>query len=61
MFMNKKFDHFIFSGPIPRTFLGSTLLTCIVHPFISIAAYLNLISSKADLQIIGSVSVLSYP
>ncbi|KAL9713996.1 Dol-P-Man:Man(7)GlcNAc(2)-PP-Dol alpha-1,6-mannosyltransferase [Leucoagaricus gongylophorus] len=48
----KNFDHFLFSGPIPRTFLGSTLLTCIAYPFINIAAYLNLISSKADLQII---------
>ncbi|KAF5359561.1 hypothetical protein D9756_003528 [Leucocoprinus leucothites] len=49
----KNFDHFVHSGPIPRTFLGSTLLACITYPFINIAAYLDLISSKADLQIIA--------
>ncbi|KXN86066.1 putative Dol-P-Man:Man(7)GlcNAc(2)-PP-Dol alpha-1,6-mannosyltransferase [Leucoagaricus sp. SymC.cos] len=48
----KNFDHFVFSGPIPRTFIGSTVLACITYPFVNVAAYLNLISSKADLQII---------
>ncbi|XP_006459540.1 hypothetical protein AGABI2DRAFT_184199 [Agaricus bisporus var. bisporus H97] len=46
------FDHFTFSGAVPRTFLGSAVLASTANPFIIIAAYLNLISSKADLQLI---------
>ncbi|KAF9450061.1 glycosyltransferase family 22 protein [Macrolepiota fuliginosa MF-IS2] len=48
----KNFDHFVFSGPVPRTFIGSTFLAWTSYPFINVAAYLNLVSSTADLQII---------
>ena len=48
-----KYDHKIFPGAVPRTFIGSVLLAWLTAPVIKIAATFGLIDSKIDLQIIG--------
>ncbi|KAK7695295.1 hypothetical protein QCA50_002485 [Cerrena zonata] len=45
------YDHFVFSGAVPRTFIGSVLLAWISTPVIYIANWYGVINSKADLQI----------
>ncbi|KAJ7503176.1 glycosyltransferase family 22 protein [Mycena galericulata] len=46
------YDHFIFPGAVPRTFIGSVLLAWISQPAIYLANYLGLVSSKFELQVI---------
>ena len=48
-----EYDHKIFPGAIPRTFIGSILLAWVSAPVIKTAAALGLIDSKPDLQVIG--------
>ena len=48
-----EYDHKIFPGSVPRTFIGSVLLAWLSTPVIRIAATLGLIDSKIDLQVIG--------
>lgn len=48
-----KYDHKVFPGAVPRTFIGSVLLAWLSAPVIKIAATFGLIGSKMDLQIIG--------
>ena len=48
-----EYDHKIFPGAVPRTFIGSVLLAWVSTPIIKIAATLELIDSKIDLQVIG--------
>ena len=48
-----KYDHKIFPGAVPRTFIGNVLLAWVSTPIIKIAAALELIDSKIDLQVIG--------
>jgi len=52
-FVVTEYDHKIFPGVIPRTFIGSVLLAWMSTPIIKIAAALELIDSKIDLQVIG--------
>lgn len=52
-----QYDHFTFPGAVPRTFIGSVALAWISTPVIQFASWLGLVSTKFDLQIIGS----SYP
>ena len=54
-----EYDHKIFPGAVPRTFVGSVLLAWVSTPAIKIAAALGLIDSKPDLQIIGEYYVMS--
>ncbi|KAJ7658514.1 Alg9-like mannosyltransferase family-domain-containing protein [Mycena rosella] len=46
------YDHFVFSGAVPRTFIGSVLLAWISTPAIYLADYFGLVSSKFELQVI---------
>ncbi|KAJ7736813.1 glycosyltransferase family 22 protein [Mycena metata] len=46
------YDHFVFSGAVPRTFIGSVLLAWISQPVIYVAQSLGLVGSKFELQII---------
>ncbi|KAJ7033374.1 glycosyltransferase family 22 protein [Mycena alexandri] len=46
------YDHFVFSGAVPRTFIGSVLLAWISQPVIYVAHSLGLVGSKFELQII---------
>ncbi|KAK7027254.1 Dol-P-Man:Man(7)GlcNAc(2)-PP-Dol alpha-1,6-mannosyltransferase [Paramarasmius palmivorus] len=48
----QKYDHFTFPGAVPRTFIGSILLTWIATPVIWIASSFNKVHSKLDIQII---------
>ncbi|KAF9778964.1 glycosyltransferase family 22 protein [Thelephora terrestris] len=48
----QNFDHKIFPGAVPRTFIGSVLLAWVSAPVIKVAAALDLVDSKADLQVI---------
>ncbi|KAF5374448.1 hypothetical protein D9615_009109 [Tricholomella constricta] len=46
------YDHFTFPGAVPRTFIGSLLLSWISDPIIELAAWNGLITDKFDLQIL---------
>ncbi|KAF8161726.1 alpha-1,6-mannosyltransferase subunit [Mycena galopus ATCC 62051] len=46
------YDHFIFAGAVPRTFIGSVLLAWISKPAIYLASSFGLVPSKFELQII---------
>ncbi|KAJ7684607.1 glycosyltransferase family 22 protein [Mycena polygramma] len=46
------YDHFVFPGAVPRTFIGSVLLAWISQPAIYLANYLGLVPSKFELQVI---------
>ncbi|KAI6125109.1 glycosyltransferase family 22 protein [Pisolithus croceorrhizus] len=46
-----KYDHKIFPGAVPRTFVGSILLGCLTKPVASLGTSLGLVKSKMDLQI----------
>ncbi|KAG7451384.1 alpha-1,6-mannosyltransferase subunit [Guyanagaster necrorhizus] len=47
-----KYDHFVFPGAVPRTFVGSVLLAWMSKAVIYFAERLGFVSSKFDLQII---------
>ncbi|KAJ3504954.1 hypothetical protein NMY22_g17750 [Coprinellus aureogranulatus] len=47
-----KYDHFVFPGAVPRTFVGSVLLAWASTPVLHLAAYLGLLESKFDVQVI---------
>ncbi len=49
-----QYDHFIFPGAVPRTFIGSLALAYLTAPLLHLASAFNLAQSKVDLQIIGS-------
>ncbi|KAJ6590129.1 glycosyltransferase family 22 protein [Mycena vulgaris] len=46
------YDHLVFSGAVPRTFIGSVLLAWISTPAIYLANYFDLVSSKFEIQVI---------
>ncbi|KAG1841030.1 glycosyltransferase family 22 protein [Suillus subalutaceus] len=46
-----KFDHNIFPGAVPRTFIGSILLAWLTSPVAYVASQWGLLSTKLDLQI----------
>ena len=48
-----QYDHFVFPGAVPRTFVGSVLLGWCSTPLIHAAKAVHLISSKADLLVCG--------
>ncbi|KAF4614053.1 hypothetical protein D9613_007414 [Agrocybe pediades] len=47
-----KYDHVIFPGAVPRTFIGSVALAWIATPVIRLAAWAGYLNTKFDLQII---------
>ncbi|KAJ7821541.1 glycosyltransferase family 22 protein [Mycena olivaceomarginata] len=46
------YDHFVFAGAVPRTFIGSVLLAWISKPAIYLASSFGLVPSKFELQVI---------
>lgn len=46
-----KFDHNVFPGAVPRTFIGSILLAWLTSPIAYVASQWGLLSTKLDLQI----------
>ncbi|KAJ7099376.1 glycosyltransferase family 22 protein [Mycena belliarum] len=46
------YDHFVFPGAVPRTFIGSVLLAWISTPVIYLANYFDLVPSKFEMQVI---------
>lgn len=57
-FAGVKYDHKMFPGAVPRTFIGSVLLAWLSIPIIKIAAALDLIDSKVDLQTVGECRLI---
>jgi hypothetical protein len=55
-----EYDHKIFPGAVPRTFIGSVLIAWVSAPVIKVAAALDLVDSKADLQVIGERLVIAF-
>lgn len=47
-----QYDHFIFPGAVPRSFIGSVLLAWLTRPVVSILSSIGFIRSKFDIQII---------
>ncbi|KAF8648108.1 hypothetical protein AX16_006405 [Volvariella volvacea WC 439] len=47
----QNYDHKIFPGPVPRTFIGSVLLAWLSKPVLSFANYMGLLNSKYAMQI----------
>ncbi|KAI0034769.1 alpha-1,6-mannosyltransferase subunit [Vararia minispora EC-137] len=45
------YDHFVFSGAVPRSFIGGLLVAATAMPFVRLANMANMLSSKLDLQI----------
>jgi alpha-1,6-mannosyltransferase len=48
----RKYDHFVFPGAVPRTFVGSVLLAWLSTPIIRLAGLLGLCPTKFEMQII---------
>ncbi|KAK7057747.1 mannosyltransferase [Favolaschia claudopus] len=46
------YDHFVFPGAVPRTFIGSILLAWISKPVIYLASSFGFVPSKFELQVI---------
>lgn len=47
-----QYDHFVFPGAVPRTFVGSVLLAWLMKPVVFIALAFDGLSSKSGLQMI---------
>ncbi|TEB33463.1 alpha-1,6-mannosyltransferase subunit [Coprinellus micaceus] len=47
-----KYDHFVFSGAVPRTFIGSVLLAWVATPALHLASFLGFLDNKFDVQVI---------
>ncbi|PSR76658.1 hypothetical protein PHLCEN_2v8255 [Hermanssonia centrifuga] len=56
----KNYDHFVFPGAVPRTFIGSVLLAWLSTPFIQAANALGLLSDKFQLQIAVRLALATY-
>ena len=52
-----QFDHKVFSGAVPRSFLGSIILASLSNHAARLANDLSLITTKFDLQIVSSYSL----
>jgi hypothetical protein len=50
---DEQYDHVIFPGAVPRTFVGSVLLGWLAQPVIALAASLGLLAQKLDVQVVG--------
>ncbi|KAK7466066.1 Dol-P-Man:Man(7)GlcNAc(2)-PP-Dol alpha-1,6-mannosyltransferase [Stygiomarasmius scandens] len=59
-FKLQSYDHFIFPGAVPRTFIGSILLAFASSPIIRFASSFGFISSKFDLQIIVRLTLSTF-
>jgi alpha-1,6-mannosyltransferase len=51
----RKYDHFVFPGVVPRTFVGSILLAWSSKVFVQTAAWLDMPLTKFELQITGAL------
>ncbi|KAF8339810.1 Alg9-like mannosyltransferase family-domain-containing protein [Cantharellus anzutake] len=50
-----KYDHFVFPGVVPRTFIGSLILATLVKPVLFFANELGLLRSKSSIQVVARV------
>jgi alpha-1,6-mannosyltransferase len=61
LFKRVKYDHFMFPGAVPRTFIGSVLLAWMVTPILHFARLFGYVFSKSDTQIISTYSYATLP
>lgn len=55
----EQYDHKIFPGAVPRTFVGSILLGWLTTPPAYLAVLLGLIKRKSDLQVVRASDISS--
>jgi alpha-1,6-mannosyltransferase len=56
-----QFDHFTFPGPIPRSFVGSLILSALARPIILASLYFGACLDKPDIQLLGQSSLNQAP
>ncbi|KAF8175824.1 alpha-1,6-mannosyltransferase subunit [Pholiota molesta] len=57
--LHNKYDHFVFPGAVPRTFVGSVLLAWLTKPVIWMAARQGYLSTKFDMQVLARLVLAS--
>ncbi|KAI0280292.1 GPI mannosyltransferase [Russula aff. rugulosa BPL654] len=55
----QKFDHKVFPGPVPRSFVGSIIIAWLSNYIARLANHFSLINSKFDLQIVVRLTLAS--
>ena len=48
-----QYDHFLFSGAVPRTFIGSVVIAWLTRIIMPLAHAVGFLHDKFDLQILG--------
>ena len=59
MSSTRQYDHFVFPGAVPRTFVGSVALAWISHIVLRIGILLGIFADKFDMQVIGEYQQFS--
>lgn len=51
-----QYDHFVFPGAVPRTFVGSVILAWLTAPVVRATILMGYMSNKFDVQLLGMSS-----
>jgi hypothetical protein len=56
--ISQQYDHFVFPGVVPRSFIGSIVLAYISMPVLLLLQALGLLKAKLDIQLTGVYHLL---